>query len=48
MKRIMLLGGSGALGSCEFAWDFRKIAAICRADVGIGPYKALYEWCRKF
>ena len=28
----------GPLGSCEFAEDFRKIGASCRADVGIGPY----------
>ena len=26
------------LGSCEFAEDFRKNGAFCRADVGIGPY----------
>ena len=31
----------GPLGSCEFAEDFRKIGIFCRADVGIGPYKAL-------
>ena len=29
----------GPLGSCEFAEDFRKIGAFCRADVGIGPYR---------
>ena len=29
----------GPLGSCEFAADFRKNGAFCRADVGIGPYK---------
>ena len=28
----------GPLGSYEFAADFRKNGAICRADVGIGPY----------
>ena len=28
----------GPLGSCEFAEDFRKNGAFCRADVGIGPY----------
>ena len=28
----------GPLGSYEFAEDYRKNAAICRADVGIGPY----------
>ena len=27
------------LGSCEFAEDYCKISAFCRADVGIGPYK---------
>ena len=31
----------GPLGSCEFAEDFRKIGAFCRADVGIGPYRPL-------
>ena len=25
-------------GSCEFAADYRKNGAICRVDVGIGPY----------
>ena len=29
----------GPPGSYEFAEDFRKTGAICRADVGIGPYK---------
>ena len=29
----------GLPGSYEFAEDFRKTGAICRADVGIGPYK---------
>ena len=38
----------GILGSCEFAADYRKIGAFCRADVGIGPYRrcvlaSLYE-----
>ena len=28
----------GPLGSYEFAEDYRKNGAICRADVGIGPY----------
>ena len=28
----------GPLESCEFAVDSRKNGAICRADVGIGPY----------
>ena len=28
------------LESCEFAEDSRKNGAFCRADVGIGPYKA--------
>ena len=28
-----------ALESCEFAEDYRKISAFCRADVGIGPYR---------
>ena len=26
------------LGNYEFAADYRKIGAFCRADVGIGPY----------
>ena len=30
----------GPLGSYEFAADFRRNSAFCRADVGIGPYKA--------
>ena len=30
----------GPLGSYEFAGDYRKNGAFCRADVGIGPYKA--------
>ena len=29
----------GPGGSYEFAEDFRKNGALCRADVGIGPYK---------
>ena len=29
------------LGSCNFAGDSRKTGAICRADVGIGPYERL-------
>ena len=28
----------GPLGSCDFAAEFRKNGAFCRADVGIGPY----------
>ena len=32
----------GPLGSCEFAADFRKNSAFCRADVGIGPYNTVY------
>ena len=28
----------GPLGSCEFAEDYHKNGAFCRADVGIGPY----------
>ena len=28
----------GPLGSYEFAEDYRKNSAICRADVGIDPY----------
>ena len=28
----------GPLGSYEFAEDYRKAGALCRADVGIGPY----------
>ena len=28
----------GPMGSCEFAEDYRKTGAFCRADVGIGPY----------
>ena len=31
----------GPLGSYEFAEDFRKNGAFCRADVGIGPYSVL-------
>ena len=31
----------GPPGSCEFATDYRKNGAICRADVGIGPYKKI-------
>ena len=31
----------GPLGSYEFAADFRRNSAFCRADVGIGPYG---EW----
>ena len=31
----------GPQGSCEFAVDFRKNGAFCRADVGIGPYKRI-------
>ena len=31
----------GPLGSCEFAADYRKNGAICRADVGIGPYNQI-------
>mgnify|MGYP004565738169 CR=1 FL=1 len=34
----------GPLGSCEFAVDFRKNGAFCRADVGIGPYKVFSEF----
>ncbi len=30
----------GPLGSCKFAEEYRKNGAFCRADVGIGPYKA--------
>ena len=33
----------GPLGSYEFAADFRKNGAICRGDVGIGPYKSLAD-----
>ena len=29
------------MGSYEFAEDFRKNGAFCRADVGIGPYNAI-------
>ena len=29
----------GPLGSFDFAVDYRKNGAFCRADVGIGPYK---------
>ena len=32
----------GPFGSYEFAADYRKIGAFCRADVGIGPYRAQY------
>ena len=32
----------GPFGSYEFAADYRKIGAFCRADVGIGPYRAPY------
>ena len=31
----------GPFGSYEFAADYRKIGAFCRADVGIGPYRVL-------
>ena len=31
----------GPFGSYEFAADYRKIGAFCRADVGIGPYGVL-------
>ena len=31
----------GPFGSYEFAEDFRKNGAFCRADVGIGPYRPL-------
>ena len=31
----------GPPGSCEFAADYRKNGAICRVDVGIGPYKKI-------
>ena len=31
----------GPLGSYEFAVDYRKNGAFCRADVGIGPYRVL-------
>ena len=30
----------GLLESCKFAEEYRKNGAFCRADVGIGPYKA--------
>ena len=29
------------LGNYEFAEDYRKIGAFCRADVSIGPYRVL-------
>ena len=36
----------GPLGNYEFAADYRKNGAFCRADVGIGPYKQpLYSIC---
>lgn len=31
----------GPFGSYEFAADYRKIGAFCRADVSIGPYRLL-------
>ena len=40
----LLVGGDAhiaPLGSRNFAGDFRKSGAICRADVGIGPYERL-------
>jgi len=33
----------GPLGSYEFAEDFHKNGAFCRADVGIGPYDAFKD-----
>ena len=30
----------GPFVSYEFAEDYRKAGALCRADVGIGPYEA--------
>ena len=34
----------GPSGSYEFAADFRKNGAICRADVGIGPYNRMRRY----
>jgi len=33
----------GPLGSYEFAEDFHKNGAFCRADIGIGPYDAFKD-----
>ena len=33
----------GPLGSCEFAEDFRKNGAFCRADMDIDPYAGAVE-----
>ena len=38
-----LLVHIGPLGSYEFAEDFHKNGAFCRADVGIGPYDAFKD-----
>ena len=36
----------GPLGNCEFAADYRKNGAFCRADVGIGPYTQAGKYMR--
>ena len=36
----------GPFGSYEFAADYRKIGAFCRADVGIGPYNGIWKYIR--
>ena len=36
------------MGSYEFAADYRKNSAFCRADVGIGPYNAYKNSVRNF
>ncbi len=37
----------GPLGSYEFAGDFRKNGAFCRADVGIGPYRVRRKFAER-
>ena len=37
----------GPMGSYEFAVNFRKNGAFCRADVGIGPYGFMGSLCKK-
>ena len=36
----------GPLESCDFAEDSRKNVAVCRADVGIGPYNRIRRCTR--